>query len=220
MKKIVLCLLLLFNTFESNAKNKVTIGASFAYGTKFSLEQHLGFSSYEPDLYIRVNGQSENSLGFIGQLGVHFDPLRYSVGSHNRFSIIQVNYSFTGLINFPAKDEHLNFVAGFGIEYGNKPIIGYSTTGSSLSELTINTDSTEQLVDLYRRRIIPSVSLGLYYRPLRNRKVSAFFIIKQNLLQLFTEDIEIPYQMGGYYSSVVINYKPTYLKLGLSYDIW
>lgn len=213
--------MLLFNSFESNAKSKVTIGASFAYGTKFSREQHLGFSSYEPDLYIRVNGQSENSLGFIGQLGVHFDPLRYSVGSHNRFSIIQVNYSFAGLINFPAKDEHLNFVAGFGIEYGNKPIIGYNSSGSSSSSLLkIDTDSTEKLVELYRRRIIPSVSLGLYYRPLSNRKVSAFFIIKQNLLQLFTEDIEIPYQMGGNYSSVVINYKPTYLKLGLSYDIW
>lgn len=206
--------------------NKVSFGVAFDFATKYSSEAHLGFVAYEPSIYIRVEGVQQNSLSFTGRVGLLFDPLRVDYGSGNRFSIVQHNFSFSGLINFPVKNEHWKILAGIGVELCDKPGISYGTHGNSYSGaqnqsyLSIDLDSTEATLETYRRRVLPSISAGISYRPpLGNKKLSISLMLKQNLLQLFTEDINIAVNSNGYYNNVSINYKPSYLKLGLSYDL-
>lgn len=229
MKKLVLGLSLLIDNYIAFAQNNnnVTFGAAIDFATKYSLETHLGFVAYEPSVYVRVEGKEQNSLGFTGRFGLLFDPLRSNYGSGHRFSIVQHNVTFSGLINFPTKSEYWKVLAGIGLEFCAEPSISYGThQGSnqgtnSQTSLTIDLDSAYTKVQTYRRRILPSVSAGVSYQPpFLIKNIHFNLVLKHNLLQLFTEDIEIPYEINGNYNSATINYKPSYLKLGINYDFW
>ena len=184
---------------------------------KHSSGEYLGLFAWEPSLYVKVKGSQENSLDFIGRLGMVVDPIIDKPSNNERFYIIQNNLAITGQICFPTKYENLAILFGIGIEYGIRPTIGYGSWNKA-SGFSINEDSTANNVQANRRRVLPSVSGGITYTPFIDKKISLHFIIKQNLLKLFSEDIDVTYRNGSFSNTTPLNYKPTYFKVGISYE--
>lgn len=181
------------------------------------------FPVFELGVYTRVDPAQENGLGFTGKLNLIFDPIRYSINTYRGFSIYQHNLGFEGQISFPTRYEDLKFLAGIGLEYLFEPVIGYgiSSGAGNTASISMDLDSNMKMINEYRRKIMPSVSAGILYQPLRNKRFSTYLVLKRQLLQLFTENIPVAFQLDRSNSGIVsLNYRPTYLKLGMNYDLW
>jgi hypothetical protein len=219
---ILFIFLLCYTVATAQGKLQARVGTSFNTGMKVMPGNNLSwFPVFEFGFYVRVDPVEENGLGFIGRLNVLGDPIRYSIGSDKWFTIRQANVAFDGLIRFPTKYENLNILVGIGLEYAPEPKLGYGVKdGSDKGVLIIDLDSSLAIINEYRRILLPSVSTGILYQPLHDKKFSVCLLFKQQLLRLFTEDIVIPYKENGSGDVARINYMPSYLKLGVNYDLW
>lgn len=202
---------------------KVRLGASFHTACKIVPGNHLNWlATLEPALQISISGQDPNQLGFMGSIGLLVDPIKYKVQAGSNFSITQNNIVFTGLINFPTKNESISILGGIGIELCAEPILSYSLSAEHQNQnsLYVDLDSGARTINEYRKKVLPSISLGISYKPFRNNRLMTYCSFKQNLIYLFTEDISIPYTLNRQQNVATLNYRPTYLKVGLSWDFW
>ncbi|MES2479491.1 MAG: hypothetical protein V4561_10410 [Bacteroidota bacterium] len=79
-------------------------------------------------------------------------------------------------------------------------------------------DSIQILINANRRKFLPSASIGLQYKIPRSEKLKVYCIFRQNLVNSFIEDIPVYSISTGKNEQPATNYKPSYLKLGLSCD--
>ncbi|MBL7711619.1 MAG: hypothetical protein JNL13_04105 [Chitinophagaceae bacterium] len=224
MRKTIILLACTVCFITSGAQNRASLGAAFATGMKLAPGDNLNwFPVFELGLYTRVDPAQENGLGFTGKLNLVYDPIRYSINSYKGFTIYQYNLGFEGQISFPTRYEHLKILAGIGLEYLFEPGLSYgiSSGTSTVTRFDMDLDSNMKVINEYRRKIMPSVSAGIVYQPLRNKRFSTCLVLKRQLLQLFTEDIPMAFYLDQSNAGTVsINYRPTYLKLAVHYDLW
>lgn len=224
MRKTIVLLACIVCFITSGAQNRVSVGASFATGMKLAPGDNLNwFPVFELGLYTRVDPAQENGLGFTGKLNLVYDPIRYSINSFRGLNLYQHNLGFEGQISFPTRYEGLKILTGIGLEYLFEPVMGYGTSSNSSNAtgFAVNLDSNMAIVNEYRRKIMPSVSAGILFQPLRNKRFSTYIVLKKQLLHLFTENVPLAFQVDRSNSGIVsLNYRPTYLKLGVHYDLW
>lgn len=222
MKKVCFLLFIFILAQNSFAQDLYKTHFGFYGGAmakpNFTSKNINWFAAYEAGINLHIEPVENSGLGLLVRLGFLADPIRHKTGKGESIWIFQSNLAFDALIVFPTKLENLKMLGGIGFDFCFKPAIGYGVySGSSSANYTMNLDSIEYEVDTYRRRIIPSVSAGLSYE--WNKNWSVYFLIEQNLLDLFTKDITLTYGSNTFYTSTSLNYKPSYFKLGLSYFI-
>lgn len=196
------------------------LGIAVHTGMKLSTGSHRNWLGvYEPALELRVNGARPGSLGFTGSAGLLVDAVRFRLGEGSHFSIIQYNFSLRGLIRFPTRYERIQVLAGIGLEYAFEPVIGIGTFADYNTQTSVNMDldSNFKAVEEMRRRLLPSVSAGLSYTFPHYQRMELTLLLQQNLIALFPDGFVLPYTLNHNIEYTPINYKPSYLKLGLHY---
>ena len=215
--------------FIGNAysQNKTHFGFNADVGAKvFPIKYYNTFASVQAAATLRVENEQQNTLGLLLCLGFMFDPANYKLVSEstssNKYYIgfLQRNITFSGLIIFPTRKETIEILAGIGMDYNMATDVSFNLQGTnsiSTFHSGMGLDSIQGLVDANRRKLLPSASVGLQYQFPQMSRLRLHCLFRQNLLNLFDENVPAYEISTGKTEQQPTNYKPGYLKLGLSY---
>lgn len=211
-------------------QTKVHLGISADAGAKIlPIQYYNTLAAMNAGLIVNVENEQPNSLGLLLGLGFMLDPAKYKLLSESSKSttvfikMMQRNLSFSGLIVFPTRNESLSILAGIGMDYNMATDVSYNIRGSNSTNTYhggMGLDSMQLLIDEKRRKLLPSASVGLQYRFAGLNRVKLFCVLRQNLLNSFEVDVPVYEISTGKTGQPATNYKPSYLKLGFSYEFW
>jgi|GEM_PF-3176317 len=230
--KKLLCLLICI-VLESpgvHAQNKATLGIYSDAALKvYPIKYYTPFSAMQAGLTFRVENEQSNKLGLFLGLGFMLDHAHYKIESESSPSsrmyvtMLQRNLSFTGLVVFPTRNESLKILGGIGIDF-NMAINAWhhfrSSGQTTASHVGLGIDSIITQMDQNRRKLLPAASVGLQYQFPEMKQLKLYLLFRQNLLNAYEEDIPLYELSTGKIGQPATNYKPSFLKLGLSYDFW
>ena len=177
----------------------------------------------------RIENEQSNKLGLMLALGFMLDHAHYKIESESTPSskmyvtMLQRNLSFTSLIVFPTRNESLKILGGIGIDFnmGTNAWHNFKSTGqSTASQVGLGIDSIISLMDLNRRKLLPAASVGLQYEFPEMKQLKLYLLFRQNLLHAYEEDIPLYELSTGKTGQPATNFKPSFLKLGFTYDFW
>ena len=199
------------------------IDANMGTGAQlFSIKSlHYGFGvSKELSCYTLIKGTEEHALSFFGRFGLCMNPIKYNIAPGSSFTIAQLNLSLSGFILFPTKYPSFFVLAGISVDYCMEPVIesstGSTSSSSGVQSLYIDLDSNFKDIQTYRRRLIPAFNIGCHYLPFSDRSRFSFYaILKQPLLAMFSDEVDVTYVVNGQTQTAAINYYPLQLKLGV-----
>lgn len=212
------------------AQNKMSLGIAAEGIVKvYPLKYYKPLAAMQGSLVLRIENEQQNRLGLWLGLGFMVDPARYSLKSESTpaskvfIALTQRNLSFSGMIVFPTRSENVQLLAGIGMDYNLATDASYNwrvTNGVNTIHNGMGLDSIQILIDEKRRKFLPAASFGIQCSFPQLKRVKFYCIFRQNLLASFEEDIPIYNISTGKNEQPATNYKPSYLKLGLSCDFW
>lgn len=232
MKKYALFLSTLLSLCPSNTycQSKATLGIYTDAALKvYPIKYYSPFSAMQAGLTFRIENEQRNKLGLFLGLGFMLDHANYKIESESTQSsrmyvtMLQRNLSFSGLVVFPTRNESLKILGGIGVDFNmaNNAWHNFKSSGqSSASHLGLGIDSIIILMDQNRRKLLPAASVGLQYEFAEMKQLKLYLLFRQNLLNAYEEDIPLYELSTGKTEQPATNYKPSFLKLGLSYDFW
>lgn len=233
LQKIFITILAIFATQKMSftyGQSKIHLGVNTEIGAKlYPIKYYNVFASIQPSVLMRIEDEQYNRIGLILSLGLHIDQARYKLvkestpASKAYIDMTHHNLSFTGLVTFPTRNESLKILAGIGAEYALETDVAYAWTGGNsigFIQDSPELDSLQKKVDANLNKILPAVCLGIQYHFPRAPRVKFYCLYRQNLLNSFTENIPVYTIITGKNDQAPTNYRPSYLKLGLSYDFW
>lgn len=230
--KTLLCLLLCLalESPSAYAQNKATLGIYSDAALKvYPIKYYTPFSAMQAGLTFRIENEQSNKLGLFLGLGFMLDHAHYKIESESTPSskmyvtMLQRNLSFSGLIVFPTRNESLKILGGIGIDFnmGTNAWHHFRSSGQTVaSHVGFGIDSIITLMDQNRRKLLPAASVGLQYEFPEMKQLKLYLLFRQNLLNAYEEDIPLYELSTGKTGQPATNYKPSFLKLGFSCDIW
>lgn len=225
---LLLCLVLESTSAYSQSKTSLGFYSDAALKV-YPIKYYTPFSAMQAGLTFRVENEQSNKLGLFLGLGFMLDHAHYKIESESTPSsrmyvtMLQRNLSFTGLVVFPTRNESLKILAGIGVDFNMSTNAWHnfiSSGQSSASHIGLGIDSIISLMDQNRRKLLPAASVGLQYEFAAMKQLKLYLLFRQNLLNAYEEDIPLYVLSTGKMGQPATNYKPSFLKLGFSYDFW
>lgn len=224
------CLFFLSAIQADAVHNRAYLGLGGEMGLKVYPVRHYNLlASYMAALNLRIESNSPGDLGALLSLGYHIDPVHYKLpgysGAPGAVSIgfAQQSISITGLILFPTRKEYWKVLGGIGLEYIRSSDVSYRWRGVNANfsrHRSPDLEAIQGLVDDNRRNLLPALCFGFQYDVWPQKRLKMYVLLRQTLLHLYVDDIPLASFATGNSDQALTNYRPTYLKIGVNYELW
>jgi hypothetical protein len=173
---------------------------------------------------ISVKGNTPGALGFTGTLGVLTDRSRYKVAGGSWFATSPAYLQVSGLIAFPLKNEHLEFLGGIDLQYylgtGMEISTSNNVTGPAAHSFDMDLDSNYGIVNRGSRKLIPGISAGIRYTYSELSRWHIYVLVSQPLLSRLEEEVALSCRVDGMDRIIMHNAQPTYCRLGFMWRLY
>lgn len=158
-----------------------------------------------------IEGTDENALSLLIKTGFSLDFTTYKVKEYTSLIMERAYFVCNPEIMFPTRIKRLKINAGIGVGWNwNQYLLAQFDNGS------LGTDNNFiEEVSAKGRKIFPFISAGLFYNLKNNFYLEVF--AKQMLLGYFSDEANILFSNTSTKPDMVLNDKPTFAGISISY---